>query len=151
MWELQQRFFGEEYTGLRSEDFIVRPSGIIECRKDNPYMILIADALTDGSLSVKVKSNEYTLDGTEETRRRFEKETGMDAGELLEAVQIIRRQFRAGLNVISEAEYQKVCGRITAVAKRLAVMWGFYTLICCLVYLPDKLREKKVDEDMKHF
>lgn len=134
-----------------AEDYLVRPSGTIEYRGDDPCMVLTADALTDGPLSVKMRSGQYTLDGTEETDRRFEEETGMDAGELLETVQVIRREFTIGLNEISEAEYQKVCSRIAVTVRRLAIMWGIYILICCLVYLPDKLYEKRVDKDMKKF
>ena len=195
VWELQRRFFSEEYAGQRTEyfitlnylkpwaqyqensifyvsgkgdlfkvkevylkvsrdvaeDYLVSPSGTIEYRGDDPYMVLTADALTDGSLCVKMRSGQYTLDGTEETDRRFEEETGMDAGELLKTVQFIRREFRIGLNEISEAEYQKICSRIAETVRGLAIMWGIYILICCLIYLPDKIYEKRVDKDMEIF
>lgn len=193
IWELEERLFGDEYAGLRSEYFIslrmkkqwsdksdvfyignkkdifrveevylevwedvargckVKTSGMIEWELKGQRRKVCADALTDTPLNVSIEYVEYELDETEDSKRKFEAATGMDADELLGTVSLIRNAYRETLKELSEEHYREVCAGIKRAATAVVIMWGAYVSIWCSVRIVKKQYWKSVDESMKDF
>lgn len=129
----------------------IKTSGMIEWELKGQRRKVYADALTDTPLYVSIGHEEYVLDGTEGSKRKFEAATGMDAEELLDTVSLIRNAYRETLGELSEVHYQEVCAGIKKAATTVVIMWGTYVFLWCGTRTIRKQYRKGVDESMKDF
>lgn len=129
----------------------IKTSGMIEWELKGQRRKVRADALTDTPLYVSIEHEEYVLDGTEGSKRKFEAATGMDADELLGTVSLIRNAYRKTLRELSEVHYRQVCAGIKKAATTVVIMWGTYVSLWCGIRVVKKQYRKGVDESMKDF
>lgn len=192
VWELKERYFGEDYIEKRTEYFIslnkrkfwydydtffvwsdhdvfrttkvyleiseevaknckLHTSGMIEWQSPHEHLYIHANVFTNDPLLVWFQGDEYSLDETEESIRKFETATGKNAKELLDTVHFIREEFRAALSQISETEYQNICSKIQQAIIWCAIVWGVFIFVCIVVQISKKSCEKRLDRDMEKY
>lgn len=137
----------------------VRPSGSFRWSLNEDVHIR-GDVLDDTPLDITIfmgsdedgnRYSKYVLDDTADSIKAFEEESGLDAKELLDTVQLIREEYRNDLNALSKNQYRKIILTAVATIWLSLCVWGIWVIICVL-----GLNKKKVYGDiyglyMKHY
>lgn len=106
IWKLKARCFNEEYSGLRSGYFISEGSQK-EWRRQTDILFIY---------------NDHDAFRITEVYLRTVKGVAVDAEELLDTIAMIRFEYISALQRLSEAEYQKVCGKIHKTIISIVIM-----------------------------
>ena len=148
----------------------VRPSGSFRWSLNEDVHIR-GDVLDDTPLDITIfmgsdedgnRYSKYVLDDTADSIKAFEEESGLDAKELLDTVQLIREEYRNDLNALSKNQYRKIMLTAVATIWLSLCVWGIWVIICVFgmnkkkiygdIYgLYMKRYEKKLDRYMQDF
>lgn len=126
-------------------------SGMIEWCIYDYHIRIDVSAFEDNPMNIVKGFDEFTLDKTIESMKKFEEITGANACEIIDTVSLIRSEYRDSLYMLSLQEYNRVCNSRNRTIIILSVIWGVYIMICSILFITDKLCDKRLNKDMKEF